>query len=219
MCFAGAPPRIPAPSHPRESAARSTAAAAKKRPRLGRGRSQAHKMKFAHRTLPVSRYRPLKVIFEHKTLCQVCICTKISGRRRQPNGTAANQMAVRKPQPRPISHRACAGTPFWQVFCTFRRSPTAPATKTPSEDLSNPLFAQFARAIESQHPLACRNSRITCQIRALEMTRPHINEIEQRQAPLQPVDARVGVLNQFRRRIDGPEERAILDADESIGLG
>ena len=31
------------------------------------GRSQAHKMKFAHRTLPVSQYRPLKVIFEHKT--------------------------------------------------------------------------------------------------------------------------------------------------------
>ena len=39
----------------------------KKRPRLARERSQAHKMKFAHRTLPVSRYRPLKVIFEHKT--------------------------------------------------------------------------------------------------------------------------------------------------------
>ena len=41
----------------------------KKRSRLGRERLQAHKMKFAHRTLPVSRYRPLKVVFEHKAPC------------------------------------------------------------------------------------------------------------------------------------------------------
>ena len=41
----------------------------KKRSRLGRERLQAHKMKFAHRTLPVSRYRPLKVEIEHKAPC------------------------------------------------------------------------------------------------------------------------------------------------------
>ena len=41
----------------------------KKRSRLGRDRLQAHKMKFAHRTLPVSRYRPLKVEIEHKAPC------------------------------------------------------------------------------------------------------------------------------------------------------
>ncbi len=41
----------------------------KERPRLGRERSRAHKMKFVSRTLPVSRYRPLKVVFEHKTPC------------------------------------------------------------------------------------------------------------------------------------------------------
>lgn len=143
MCFAGAPPRIPAPSHPRESAARSTAAAAKKRPRLGRGRSQAHKMKFAHRTLPVSRYRPLKVEIEHKAPCQVCICTKISGRRQQPNGTCGDQSANRA-----IGRRACDGTLSGKFSALFDVAPSVCGRDSPPRSLASLPFTRFVKETE-----------------------------------------------------------------------
>lgn len=61
---------VPASPHSRESTVRPSAAPAKKAlPPWTGGAYQAHKMKFAHRTLPVSRYRPLKVVFEHKAPC------------------------------------------------------------------------------------------------------------------------------------------------------